>query len=115
MYGYDHQSDLSAHPEKDQAALDSSLPGAFQAFYLACPSLTSYARLLLQGGSGQALDWSRLKPPASQGGWLLAGGLKPENVTEAVRIARPTVVDVSSGVCGPDGEGAVSASQGFLF
>ena len=62
----------------------------------------------VQGGSGQALDWTQLRPPTSRyaaKGWLLAGGLKPENVSEAVRIARPTVVDVSSGVCGPDGEG----------
>ena len=62
----------------------------------------------VQGGSGQALDWTQLRPPTSRyaaaKGWLLAGGLKPENVSEAVRIARPTVVDVSSGVCGPDGE-----------
>lgn len=67
----------------------------------------------LQGGSGQALDWSKLasslpahiQSPESKGpkGWLLAGGLKPENVKEAVSKARPTGVDVSSGVCGPDG------------
>lgn len=36
-------------------------------------------------------------------GWLLAGGLNPGNVTQAVAIAQPTAVDVSSGVCGPDG------------
>lgn len=36
-------------------------------------------------------------------GWLLAGGLNPGNVEQAVVTARPTAVDVSSGVCGPDG------------
>lgn len=58
-----------------------------------------------QGGSGQALDWTRLQAPRDRStkGWLLAGGLKPDNVAQAVAIARPTVVDVSSGVCGPDG------------
>ena len=60
----------------------------------------------MQGGSGQALDWTALKPPSngSKSGWLLAGGLTPDNVGKAVGIAHPTAVDVSSGVCGPDGE-----------
>ncbi len=59
----------------------------------------------MQGGSGQALDWTQLKPPVelSKNGWLLAGGLKPGNVAMAAELAKPNGVDVSSGVCGPDG------------
>lgn len=59
----------------------------------------------LRGGSGEALDWTALAPPVdcAKRGWLLAGGLNPDNVAEAASIARPTVVDVSSGVSGPDG------------
>jgi len=59
----------------------------------------------MQGGSGQALDWTKLSIPegASKRGWLLAGGLNPGNVGKAISIARPGAVDVSSGVCGPDG------------
>ncbi|KXZ52884.1 hypothetical protein GPECTOR_8g264 [Gonium pectorale] len=58
-----------------------------------------------QGGSGQALDWQRLSIPEGEArcGWLLAGGLQPDNVATAAGLARPTGVDVSSGVCGPDG------------
>ena len=59
----------------------------------------------MTGGSGQQLDWRALRPPKSvaERGWLLAGGLNPGNVAEAIRAARPTAVDVASGVCGPDG------------
>lgn len=63
----------------------------------------------LQGGSGEAFDWHQLRTqaaeltPHSSHGWLLAGGLTPDTVAEAVAIAGPTGVDVSSGVCGPDG------------
>ena len=49
------------------------------------------------GGSGQAFDWS-LMPTDLAKQLILAGGLTPDNVTEAVRIARPWAVDVSSGV-----------------
>ncbi|PSC74964.1 phosphoribosylanthranilate isomerase [Micractinium conductrix] len=63
----------------------------------------------LQGGSGEAFDWQQLRRQAagfaasSTHGWLLAGGLTPETVAEAIATATPTGVDVSSGVCGPDG------------
>lgn len=36
-------------------------------------------------------------------GWVLAGGLNDSNVAEAVAVCNPDVVDVSSGVTGPDG------------
>jgi len=49
-----------------------------------------------RGGSGRAFDWS-LSRPVSKPVWL-AGGLKAENVTQAIRIVRPFAVDVSSGV-----------------
>jgi hypothetical protein len=57
-----------------------------------------------QGGSGETYDWRALSAPAGAArGWLLAGGLHPGNVADAVAVARPSGVDVSSGVCGPDG------------
>jgi phosphoribosylanthranilate isomerase len=49
------------------------------------------------GGSGQAFDWSRI--PSDLGkSVILAGGLTPENVGDAVRRVHPYAVDVSSGV-----------------
>jgi len=49
------------------------------------------------GGSGQAFDWNRIPRDLGKP-VILAGGLTPENVAEAVRKVRPFAVDVSSGV-----------------
>ena len=50
------------------------------------------------GGSGKTFDWSMLRESADGRPIILAGGLTPENVAEAIRIARPYAVDVASGV-----------------
>jgi phosphoribosylanthranilate isomerase len=51
-----------------------------------------------RGGTGQVIDWDLARRAASYGRILLAGGLTPENVGEAVRRARPWGVDTASGV-----------------
>ncbi|XP_015067030.1 N-(5'-phosphoribosyl)anthranilate isomerase 1, chloroplastic-like isoform X5 [Solanum pennellii] len=58
-----------------------------------------------KGGSGKGFNWARFKLPSirSKHGWLLAGGIKPENVCEALSALKPNGVDVSSGICGQDG------------
>lgn len=50
------------------------------------------------GGGGVAFDWSRLAGLAGDRRIIVAGGLTPDNVAEAVRLLRPYAVDVSSGV-----------------
>ena len=51
-----------------------------------------------RSGVGQRVDWARAAQIARLGPMVLAGGLTPDNVTEAVRTVRPHGVDVSSGV-----------------
>jgi phosphoribosylanthranilate isomerase len=52
----------------------------------------------LPGGNAAPFDWSVLAGAAIPRPWLLAGGLTPGNVAEAIRIAGAPGVDVSSGV-----------------
>lgn len=50
-------------------------------------------------GSGKTFDWDRLKDIPSDGRLrILAGGLTPDNVQQAIAAVHPDVVDVSSGV-----------------
>lgn len=48
------------------------------------------------GGTGQAINWTQVRPHAAQA--LLAGGLSAQNVAQAMRLAKPWGLDVSSGV-----------------
>ncbi|MEO8586492.1 MAG: hypothetical protein ABI584_10055 [Acidobacteriota bacterium] len=52
----------------------------------------------VRGGTGKTFDWTLLSAVDRSRPVILAGGLKPENVADAVRRVRPDVVDVASGV-----------------
>lgn len=50
------------------------------------------------GGTGHTLDWTTLPQFRPTCAWLLAGGLTPDNVTQALSTVQPDGIDVSSGV-----------------
>jgi phosphoribosylanthranilate isomerase len=52
----------------------------------------------LPGGNGVAFDWRLIAGRRWPVPWMLAGGLTPANVAEAVRLTGARQVDVSSGV-----------------
>jgi phosphoribosylanthranilate isomerase len=52
----------------------------------------------LHGGTGRTLDWKLARAARRYGRIILAGGLNPENIAEAIRVAQPYAVDIASGV-----------------
>ena len=52
----------------------------------------------LPGGNGLRIDWAVLKGVRPALPWMLAGGLDPDNVAEAIALTGAPAVDVSSGV-----------------
>ena len=74
----DVQAVAAAHPHAAGFVLDGHPPGQ-------------------QGGRGRTFDWSRI-PRGLGRPVLLAGGLNPVNVGDAIRVVRPWAVDLASGV-----------------
>lgn len=50
------------------------------------------------GGTGQTLDWQMLQQFRPSCPWLLAGGLTPDNILQALSLVNPDGIDLSSGV-----------------
>jgi phosphoribosylanthranilate isomerase len=67
-----------------------------------------------RGGTGATVDWARAAAIARRAPVVLAGGLTPENVAEAVATVRPLGVDVSSGVEVSPGVKDLDKVQRFL-
>ena len=68
----------------------------------------------LPGGNGISFDWNILADYRGRLPWFLAGGLSPENIAEAIKIAKPPAVDVSSGVESAAGIKDVDKIQAFI-
>lgn len=68
----------------------------------------------LPGGNGKAFDWTFLSGRTVPLPWLLAGGLTPDNVAEAVRVTGAPTVDVSSGVESSRGVKSPELIRAFL-
>jgi phosphoribosylanthranilate isomerase len=68
----------------------------------------------LPGGNGLAFDWRLVAQRRWLRPWMLAGGLTPQNVAEAVRLTNAQQVDVSSGVESAPGVKDAARIEAFL-
>ena len=69
---------------------------------------------VLPGGNGLPFDWRLIANRRWPVPWMLAGGLTPENVGEAIRLTRAPQVDVSSGVEVAPGQKDTGLIRAFL-
>jgi phosphoribosylanthranilate isomerase len=79
--------------------VDANLPfSTFDKFSDVFAFLLDGARAGQYGGAGQTTDWDFARRAAAGRRIILSGGLKVENVAEAIRIVRPYGVDAASGL-----------------
>ena len=100
-------------------ATDAEVAGA-KAYYSAADLLLFDARAPASladarpGGNGLSFDWRLLADLQHKLDFMLSGGLNPANVAEAIRLVRPHVVDVSSGVESAFGHKSIDLIRRFL-
>ena len=93
-YGLPVMKAIGVADESDLAALTEYSLAADQILIDAKPPRGAD----LPGGNGLSFDWRLLVGRKWLRPWMLAGGLTPENVAEAIRLTGARQVDVSSGV-----------------
>ena len=93
-YGLPVMKAVGVADEGDLAAIFDYSTVADQLLIDAKPPKTA----VLPGGNGLSFDWRLVAQRRWLRPWMLAGGLTPENVAEAIRLTNARQVDVSSGV-----------------
>lgn len=100
------QSDLDDRPTFDSAGFGSRFLPVVRIGTPACEAILSHhasppAACVVEGpasGKGVQTDWTVCAALTRRTRVILAGGLNPDNVAQAIRTVRPYAVDVSSGV-----------------
>lgn len=93
---------------KDKKSVDIRLPIPVRAILL-----DTYKRGVL-GGSGASFNWDLAVAAKKLGNIILAGGLHPENVQEAIQKVQPYGVDASSGIEARKGKKDLNKLKQFI-
>jgi phosphoribosylanthranilate isomerase len=103
LHGDETPDDVSEVAEKLQVIkalrpAQGSKPADLNRYRNAAAILLDAAGTGKYGGSGETADWEYAREAAKSHRVILAGGLTPANVAEAIRNVKPYAVDVASGV-----------------
>jgi phosphoribosylanthranilate isomerase len=98
LHGNESPSDVSRWPRAFKAVGIESAADVARAASFPGERLLLDAKSQGLGGSGIRFDWSLARGLAASRRLILAGGLDPDNVIEAIRSVRPWGLDVASGV-----------------
>lgn len=109
-YGLPIMKAVGVAGAEDLVKLDSYIPVADQILVDAKPPKGAD----LPGGNGLAFDWTLIADRTWTTPWMLAGGLTPGNVAQAVRLTGARQVDVSSGVESAPGTKDADKIEAFL-
>jgi phosphoribosylanthranilate isomerase len=118
---------LQLHGDEPAADVAAMLPHAYKAVRVAGPEDVAAADAMpgeyvmvdakvagALGGTGHAFDWDLVVGLAKRRRLVLAGGLGPDNVAEAVRRVAPWCVDVASGVESAPGVKDLAKVRAFI-
>lgn len=109
-YGLPVMKVVGVSGPEDLEALDTYSGAADQILVDAKPPRDA----VLPGGNGVAFDWRLIAQRRWPGPWMLAGGLTPENVAEAIALTGARQVDVASGVESAPGRKDPEKMQAFV-
>ncbi|MDC3332702.1 phosphoribosylanthranilate isomerase [bacterium] len=90
-----------------------NVSGAIEQYSSAASILLDAYQKGVPGGTGESFDWA-LIPVAHRQRIVLAGGLTPQNIQQAVQQVRPYAVDVSGGVEVSPGKKQTKAVRDFI-
>jgi len=117
FHGEEHAADCAMHGLRWIKAVrmreDVDLDAATARYHQAAGLLLDAYRPGVPGGTGETFDWDRI-PQRMASRIVLAGGLTPGNVAQAIAHVRPYAVDVSGGVEAEPGRKDAAKMAAFI-
>ncbi|MCH8684188.1 phosphoribosylanthranilate isomerase [Pedomonas mirosovicensis] len=113
-FGLETWKAMGVRTSADVAAAQGFAGAADLLLFDAKPPTPPAGETAVPGGTGVRFDWRLVQNLRLDARWGLAGGLDAQSVGEAIRLTRPHLVDVSSGVEDAPGVKSVAKIEAFI-